>query len=197
LFFDGRVIVRAMCEWPSVYAQSSNWNPTVVGALIALAGGVIGALIGSMGNYLIAWKKQKDDLALEKRKSAAEIKGAARLIYIELSRGLAIVDSSVKKGKWNISKISTESWDKFSHVLAPVMSDSDWIDAYTAHSSLEHALSRRQEVIDGKETDTLYPGNDLLPQTAKKLAEGIMALQKWQADNPSIYEDPEVPTDSV
>jgi gas vesicle protein len=165
--------------------------------LIALAGGIVGALIGSMGNYLIAWKKQKDDLALEKRKSAAQIKGAARLIYIELMRELAIVDSSVTKGQWNISKISTESWDKFSHVLAPVMSDSDWMDACTVHSSLEHVLGKRQMVIDGKETNTIYPGNDLLPQTAKKLVEGIRALQKWQADNPAIYEDPEIPIDSV
>jgi hypothetical protein len=101
------------------------WTPAFFGLLGVIVGGIITA--GS--NYLLDRRRERAINQRDNRNYAIEIKRAARLIDAELLRARGAARMVIKDKRWWIpdTKLKTEAWEKYSAVLAPVLSYSDWV----------------------------------------------------------------------
>lgn len=124
-------------------SEPSNWNPTIVGALIALVSGLLGATIGAWTNFLLAKHKEKSDFATEQRKNKFETKRAARLIYMDYLNAWGFLDGQIQAVKWSPLNCEASAWKLYSQVLAPAVSDEDWHILYMAEISIRHVLFSR------------------------------------------------------
>lgn len=164
----------------------------MVGALIALVGGLIGATIGSVTNYLIAWQKQKNDTKAEERKNQIEIKRAARLIQMELLAGFSALNAAIKMRAWVLTEISTCDWKKYSHVLAPIMPDKDWLDLCVAEMSLDYVESARVKAVKATLPTYELPESfvAVLNKDAERINRGLEVLKPWHLDQSLATKNP-------
>jgi gas vesicle protein len=171
---------------PDIVATSDSWfnnTPLLVG-LVALIGTLLGAIIGAVTQYLIATQKQKDAAKAEEGRNRIEIKRAARLIQMELLAGYAALKSIVKFRAWTLAKTGTDDWKKYSHVLAPVMSDKDWLDLCVAEMSLDYIESSRDKAVGA--TPPMYELSEQLSVALnvdlERIDRGLTVLQPWHLD---------------
>lgn len=158
-------------------------NTALLVGVVAFVATILGATIGALSNYFIARQKQKDDLAIKRDERAFEGKRAARLIYADLLVAYAIVKSTTQDGVWNLALFENESWSKYSHILAPIVSSDDWVYFNNSQIAISHAIAMRRMAIDSKSTQT--PLGDIVSSLKSYLAaidEAINRIKKFQSD---------------
>lgn len=101
----------------------------LIPALFGLLGVIVGGIITTASSYLLQRRGERTDNEREDRNRAIEIKRAARLIDAELLRARAAARIAIKNKHWWIpdAKLKTEAWEKYSAVIAPVLSYGDWV----------------------------------------------------------------------
>ena len=133
--------------------------------------------------YFLARQKEKAESRTRTQERLFEAKRAARLISADLLVGYAIVKSTVDSGLWNIVPMENSAWSKYSHLLAPVVSDGDWLKLAMAQIALNNALGMRQIAIDAKSTNVPVPSLvEILRPKMAQIDDGIECLKKWQAE---------------
>jgi uncharacterized membrane protein YccC len=166
---------------PNIVVASVSWytnTPLLVG-IVAFVGTLLGALIGAVTNYFIARQKQK----LDDRKDALEVKRAARLIQMELLLGFGTIQDTVSQRRYNMSKADNSNWLKYAHVLAPVLSDDEWVKICVAETSFELILSMRKMAHDnGRENDDLGDLAEAFKRDIANMDAGLDSLKKWHQD---------------
>jgi hypothetical protein len=166
---------------PNIVVASVSWytnTPLLVG-IVAFVGTLLGALIGALTNYFIARQKQK----LDDKKDAIEVKRAARLIQMELLMGFGTIQDSIDQRRWNMSKADNSNWLKYAHVLAPVLSDDEWVKICVAETSFELLLHMRKLAQDnGRESDDLGDLAEALKSDVSKIDKGLDSLRRWHLD---------------
>jgi gas vesicle protein len=170
-----------MCELS--FVQQSPHNISIIVAVVALIGTLIGATIGAAANYILAVRRERSDRAEEKRKNDIEVKRAARLIYTEFLSAMSVVALTMTKNRWSQVPLSIESWQKYSHILAPELSDKEWIEVTLASISVDNIIDVRKISVENNTAEMpLGTVVDKLKPIQTDLMAGLKALEKWHAD---------------
>lgn len=100
----------------------------LIPALFGLLGVIVGGIITTGSSYLLQRRSERIDRERESRNLGIEIKRAARLIDAELVRAQAAARIAIRTKHWAIpdATLKTEAWQKYSSIIAPVLSYPDW-----------------------------------------------------------------------
>ena len=167
------------------YGQSSGWNPTIVGACIALIASLIGSSIGALTTYLVAKQREKSEIATESRKHLHEHRRATQMIRMEFlnARALANIEIEAKKYTSIGVDVSTGAWKDYCHFLAPVMNNDDWCTLCIAAMSAEHVIKSRDGALKNDSNAVDAPLSDVgvegLKEDLKLLSDGLDVLQRF------------------
>ena len=115
-------------------------NVAILVAVVGFLSSIMGAAIGAITSYIVARKNQTATDKREALSHAMEVKRAARLILVELSR-LGTAASICAKGKWwnaDIAKLSTLAWEKYCPDIAPELSYDEWSAVCAAFDWTDH-----------------------------------------------------------
>jgi hypothetical protein len=126
-------------------------NVAIIVAIVALVSTIIGATIGAITNYTLAVRLERSDRERDKRNHAVEVKRAARLIDVELSRAEAAARICVEKRHWwggDVAQLSTDAWQKYSGSIAPDLSDQAWLAVMVAIEAVDHIRTARAIAVD-------------------------------------------------
>ena len=115
---------------------------TVAG--IGLLGVLIGGIITAGANFVLAVRRERVDARRDALSHAIEVKRASRLIIFELLGAEATVKICVeKRHRWVNPHIQlkTEAWQKYSDVIAPALSEIEWLAVSKAFAMIQQLLS--------------------------------------------------------
>jgi hypothetical protein len=119
-------------------------------AIIALVSAIAGASIAAATSYILAVRREKADREKDERVTAIEVKRAARLIDVELSRAQALAALSIEKRYWVLDvELSTEAWQKHCGTIAPYLSDQDWHAVMIAFQAVENIKGAKALYLSG------------------------------------------------
>jgi hypothetical protein len=104
----------------------------LIPAFFGLLGVIIGGIITAGANYLLDRRRELAAKERDEHHRALEVKRAARLIDIEILRVAASLKIVIDRKHWSSPKLTTEAWQKYSAVIAPVLSYSDWLTVVKA-----------------------------------------------------------------
>ena len=164
-------------------------NVAIIVAIVALVSTIIGATIGAITNYTLAVRRERSDMERDKRNHAVEVKRAARLIDVELSRAEAAARICVEKGHWwsgDVAQLSTDAWQKHSGSIAPDLSDQAWLAVMVAIEAVDHIRTARAIAVDaGLEARPISDttANALAPML-RDIKLGRAALDPFGRDSP-------------
>jgi hypothetical protein len=102
---------------------------TLIPAMIGFVGVLVGALITTGANYLLAVRKEKAEAARDKLFRTNELKTAARLIADDLFTAQTAVMEFVDNKRWAPTaarNFPLEAWQKNREVLARELPLEDW-----------------------------------------------------------------------
>ena len=116
---------------------------SITPALIGLLGVLVGAIISTGTNYLLAERKETAEAAKEKLSRAIELRTAARLIADELLTGRAAVTILIEKKRWVPAeiKLPLDAWERDKRIIAREFSFDDWSAVRLAAMAVEHFRS--------------------------------------------------------
>lgn len=109
----------------------------VIPALFGLLGVIIGGIITAGANYLLDRRRELTANRRDERDHAIEVKRAARLIDIEILRVAASLKIVIDSKHWSNAKPTTEAWQKYGAVIAPVLSYFDWLTVVKAIMAID------------------------------------------------------------
>jgi hypothetical protein len=161
-------------------------STAIIVAIVAFVSTILGACIGAYTNYILAVRRERADTAKDDRAHAIEVKRAARLIDLEFSRALALVEVAYRKRYWVVeAELSIEAWQKYGSTIAPDLSHPAWAAVITAVQAVEHIKGTRALYLSGALCD--------LPISDKNL-EGVDVMQRdvtqgREALAPFAYQD--------
>ena len=117
----------------------SNLSPAIIG----LVGVLLGAVISTGANYLLAVRKEAADEAKDRRSQASELKTAARLIEHEFQLGKTAAVFLAEKKRWplGLAEKPLRAWEKYKSVLALEVTKQDWNAIVIAALSVENLAS--------------------------------------------------------
>jgi hypothetical protein len=155
----------------------------VIVALIGLSGVVVGAVITVWANWVLVVRREKADAERESRKRAIEVKTAARMIAIELATAGAAALICVEKRHWWSADVplKTEEWQKYASVIAPYLSNTDWIAMVTAFMSVDNLRTIGDPRPTGAITDAIA---DAIAPILRDIENGKEALAPYAFDLP-------------
>jgi hypothetical protein len=99
---------------------------TLFPLIIGLVGVLVGAVITTGANYLLATRAERAEEAKDKHFRAIELKTAARLITNEFLAAHVIATTLVEEKRWVHEKLPLDAWQRDSRVLARELPFSDW-----------------------------------------------------------------------
>jgi hypothetical protein len=123
-------------------------------AAIGLLGVLIGGVITAGANFVLAVRRERVDARRDDRSHAIEVRRASRLIVFELLGAAATVKSCVEKRQWWVTphiQLKTEAWQKYSDVIAPALSETEWFAVSKAFMEIEQILAdpdKGEEITD-------------------------------------------------
>jgi HAMP domain-containing protein len=87
----------------------------IIVAVVALLATIVGAAISAAASYFIAVRQERAARETDKLRNAIETKRAARLVYAELTTGVAAVSMALEQKEWwpDLMKVSSEEWKKY------------------------------------------------------------------------------------
>jgi hypothetical protein len=109
-------------------------------ASIGLFGVLLGSVISTAANIILAARRERVEAGRDERSRAIEFKMAARLISEELSMAAARVGDSVERKRWSPSKFTNDAWQKYKNIIAPQLTDNEWLEVSIAFSRIDTLL---------------------------------------------------------
>ena len=118
-------------------------NVTILGAILAFLGTIIGGTIVTGGNYFLARMRERTEAARAAEIQAGELKMAARLIASELQQNFLTLEFAANKKSWwrSHEELSTEAWKQYKHLLAPKLTYDTWSDLVLATTEVNAAIA--------------------------------------------------------
>jgi hypothetical protein len=118
-------------------------NVTILGAILAFLGTIIGGTIVTGGNYFLARMRDRTEAARAAEIQAGELKMAARLIASELQQNFLTLEFALNKKIWwrSHEELSTEAWKQYKHLLAPKLTYDTWDDLVLATQGVNGAIA--------------------------------------------------------
>jgi hypothetical protein len=171
---------------------ASPWyfDPVFLPAAFGLIGVIIGAGIAAGASFLLDERREQRAVLKEERRRRREIQTAARLIELDLRRGYATTETSIKTKKWITSParpISLDNWEKFRDVIAAELCQDDWIKVVLAFHNLEHVNGWREPARlaekHGPISDAVIAGLEKFVVTFR---EGQTVLDRLMDDSKSM-----------
>jgi hypothetical protein len=154
-------------------------------AMIVAGIGLFGVLVGGMitagANFVLAVRRERVEAQRDRRSNAIEVKRASRLIMLELSGAEVTAKICVEERRWwddpNID-LKTEAWRKYGDLLAPALSDAEWIAVSIAFVNIQR-LSHAKITVEI--TDTLAAQ---ISYHFREIQKGRLALEPYTLDLP-------------
>ena len=160
---------------------------TITPAIIGLVGVLVGAIITTGANYLLAVRQETADAAKTKLARANELKTAARLIANEFVLAHSAAKNLVEQKRLMPEQIecTLDAWQRYKGVVALELPYTDWTAAYVAALAVEHlSLTRPTPLL------TELVANDPLAESGKRIVRdidaGLKALAPYLIDNPPL-----------
>src|SRR5712692_3275707 len=105
-------------------------SPVFLPAAFGLLGVIIGGCITAISSYILDERREQREYARERRVRAIAVRTAARLIELDMRVAFAFAKVSLERKQWLGSPpkpLSEENWQSYRAVLAPELSQSDWL----------------------------------------------------------------------
>ena len=147
-------------------------------ALIGLVGVLVGGIITTGADWILAVRREKAGADRDRRNRAIEVKRAARMIGTELFVAMAAAQICVKKKYWWSADVplKTEEWQRYSKVVAPDLSDTEWNAVVAAFMAVETLRTVGDPRPTGAITEALA---DKIVPILRDIEKGINALAPY------------------
>lgn len=118
-------------------------------AWLALAAVLLGAIITAGITFWVARRKERADLAAERRRHAVEVRRAARLIDADLMIAETAARMTIESRKWwyTSQRLTSKEWQQRRDVIASEMSESAWKSVVTAGIAMDDLQSARDDIF--------------------------------------------------
>jgi hypothetical protein len=150
-------------------------NVTILGAILAFLGTIIGGTIVTGGNYFLTRMRERTEAARAAEIQAGELKMAARLIASELQQNFLTVEFALKQERWwhPHEELSTETWKQYKHLLASKLAHDTWSDLVFATTQVNQAIALCAALRPPNQPDAMYfkeniPAITILVESMKK-----------------------------
>src|ERR1700730_292628 len=124
-----------------------NATNAITVACIGLFGVLIGGAITAGANFVLAVRRERVEAKRDRLSRATEVRRASRLIIMELRAAETTATIYVEKRRWWVSsdiQLKTDSWQKYSDVIAPILSDAEWLAVSVAFIAIHQLFESRQ-----------------------------------------------------
>jgi hypothetical protein len=145
---------------------------------LVLVGVIVGGIITAGSSFVLAVRRERADRERDSRALAIEVKRAARLIDMELARVQAVATYAIDKRSWHDQNLSTEAWQKYGALIAPILSNEAWRDVLVAIAAAEYTEASRDEHQSGVLRDIPIPDDsaELITPKLEHVKRGREAL---------------------
>lgn len=129
----------------SVVSTAWYFDPTFLPAAFGLLGVVVGGLITAGSTFFLEERREQRQREKEEAASALELKRAARMIEGEFKWARSTARFVVNNKRWPllpVDPLTLDAWLTFRSVVAPVVSNADWIELLIAASDVAYIKKR-------------------------------------------------------
>jgi hypothetical protein len=149
--------------------KEQSLNVAIIVASVAFVSTILGATIGAVTNYVLAVRRERADKMRDARNHAIEVKRAARLIDVELSRAATAAQICLEKRHWwsrDVHPLTTEAWQTHNVTLASDLTDQAWLAIRIGIEAVDHirlardisiAAGLEEKAISDTTADSLAP----------------------------------------
>jgi hypothetical protein len=176
--------VFASCYCTCVNGQEGQ----MFSAIIGFVGVIVGAVIVSGSNYLIASSHERAVTKRENDNRAIEVKRGSRLIDADLSRAQAAGNICVKQKHWwsaDVSPLTVEGWQQYRGIIAPVLSYNAWVAVRDAVEAVDNLKTARSIGIEAGQTTIPDSTVEQIVPMLNDINDGRAALATFVNDQPT------------
>ncbi len=158
-------------------------------AIIGLVGVLVGAVITTGTNYVLAVRKEKAEAAERKLSRSIELRIAARLIGNDFLVGQEAARMLVDKKRWAPQDVdlSLRAWEKDRGILARELALNDWNAVVIAAMALSDFRTFHTEPRSGDNASDAMAENG--KPVFRDIKAGLDALRPYMIDVPPLKSD--------